>query len=101
VTVGNDVWIGARAMIMGGNTIGNGAVVAAGAIVTKDVPAYAVVGGVTAKIIRYRCPPDIINRLEAVKWWELPDKILQENISLFQSNEIDIDAMERIVRENL
>ena len=101
VTVGNDVWIGARAMIMGGNTIGNGAVVAAGAIVTKDVPAYAVVGGVPAKIIRYRFPQDIINRLEAVKWWELPDKVLQENISLFQSNEIDIDAMERIVRENL
>lgn len=99
VTVGNDVWIGVRAMIMGGNTIGNGAVVAAGSIVTKDVPPYAVVAGVPAKVIRYRFPQKTIERLEALQWWNLPDDILIENIVLFQSNEIDIDAVERIVKE--
>ena len=54
VTIGNDVWIGMRVIIMPGVKIGNGAVIGAGAVVTKDVPDYAVVGGVPAKVIRYR-----------------------------------------------
>ena len=100
VTVGNDVWIGVRAMVLGGKTIGNGAVIAAGAIVTKDVPPYAVVVGVPAKIVRYRFSQEVIDRLEASKWWNLPDKILKENIALYQSNEIDINALEKLVNEN-
>lgn len=54
VTVGNDVWIGSRVIIMPGVAIGNGVIVGAGAVVTKDIPDYAVVGGVPAKVIRYR-----------------------------------------------
>lgn len=54
VTIGNDVWIGMRSIIMPGVTIGDGAVIGAGAVVTKDVPAFSIVGGVPAKIIRYR-----------------------------------------------
>lgn len=54
VTIGNDVWIGRRAMIMPGVNIGNGVVIAAGAVVTKDVPDYAIVGGVPAKVLKYR-----------------------------------------------
>lgn len=54
VIIGNDVWIGMRSIIMPGVTIGNGAVIGAGAVVTKDVPDYAIVGGVPAKVIRYR-----------------------------------------------
>ena len=54
VTIGNDVWIGMRSIIMPGVTIGNGAVIGAGAVVTKDVPDYAIVGGVPAKVIKYR-----------------------------------------------
>lgn len=83
--VGNDVWIGSSAMIMGGVTIGNGAVIGAGAIVTKDVPPYAIVAGVPAKIIRYRFPCELIEKLETLKWWDLPESALRDNIGLFQS----------------
>jgi len=100
VIVGNDVWIGERAMILGGLSIGDGAVIGAGAVVTKDVPPYAIVGGVPAKIIRYRFSEDVISRLVQLKWWSLPEDVLKENITLFQSGEIDIAAIERIVREN-
>ena len=71
-TIGNDVWVGHHVVIMGGVTIGDGAVIGAGAIVTKDVPPYAIVAGVPAKVLRYRFPPHIIDRLLAVKWWDLP-----------------------------
>ena len=70
VEIGNDVWIGCNAIIMGGVKVGDGAVVAAGAVVTKDVPPYAIVGGVPAKIIRYRFDSNTIKRLTTLKWWE-------------------------------
>lgn len=98
VIVGNDVWIGERAMIMGGKTVGDGAVIGAGAVVTKDVPPYAIVGGVPAKVIRYRFPEEIVDRLEASKWWNLPDDKLKKHISLFQSDDIEIEAIERMTR---
>ena len=66
VIVGDDVWIGARAIILHGVTIDRGAVVAAGAVVTKDVPPYAIVGGVPARVIRYRWDPATIQRHEAL-----------------------------------
>lgn len=84
VTVGNDVWIGTGVMVMGGVTIGDGAVVGAGAIVTKDVPPYAVVAGVPAKIIRYRFTDEQIETLEEVKWWDKSDEELKNNVQLFQ-----------------
>ena len=100
VNMGNDVWIGERVMIMGGCTIGNGAVVAAGAIVTKDVPSYAVVAGVPAKVIRYRFPQEIIDRLETLQWWNLPDEVLKKNLSLFQGedNQLNLDMVENMVK---
>lgn len=69
VTIGNDCWIGQHVFLVGGVTIGDGAVVLAGAVVTKDVPPYAIVGGVPAKIIRYRYDEETINWLLEIKWW--------------------------------
>lgn len=69
VQIGNDVWIGANATILGGVSIGDGAIVAAGAVVTKDVPPYAIVGGVPARIIRYRFDAQTIERLLSLQWW--------------------------------
>lgn len=66
IAIGDDVWIGVRAIILNGVTIGRGAVVAAGAVVTKDVPPYAIVGGVPARIIKYRFEPETIKRHEAL-----------------------------------
>lgn len=96
VKIGNDVWIGVKAMIMGGVTIGDGAVVGAGAIVTKDIPPFAIVGGCPAKIIRYRFPDDVIEKLEATRWWTLEDKILKDNIALFQEP-VDDSNIEKLI----
>ena len=74
VKIGNDVWIGCNAIIQDGVKIGDGAVIGAGAVVTKDVPPYAIVGGVPAKIIRFRFDEETINRLLELKWWDLPEE---------------------------
>jgi len=68
--IGNDVWIGAQAVIKAGVTIGDGAVIGGNSLVTKDVPPYAIVGGTPAKVIKYRFPEPIINALLELKWWE-------------------------------
>lgn len=77
VEIGSDVWIGARAIIIGGVKIGHGAVVAAGAVVTKDVEPFSVVGGIPARTIRYRFSETIIQAILASKWWEFPTESIQ------------------------
>lgn len=71
IKIGHDVWIGAKATVMDGVSIGNGVVIAAGALVNKDVPDYAIVGGVPAKVIKYRFDEEKQKRLLESKWWEL------------------------------
>lgn len=85
--IGNDVWIGTNAIIPGGINVGDGGVIAAGAVVTKDVPPYAVVAGVPAKIIKYRFDDEKIKSLLDIKWWNLAEEKLINNAKYF--NDID------------
>ncbi|MCI6767835.1 MULTISPECIES: DapH/DapD/GlmU-related protein [Porcincola] len=80
IIVDDDVWIGFRSTIMSGVHIGQGAVVAAGAVVTKDVPPYAIVGGVPAKIIKYRFSPEVIEQLLKLDYSKLTDDMIRERI---------------------
>lgn len=77
-TIESDVWIGARAIIKGGVRIGTGAVIGAGAVVTKNVPPYAIVGGIPAKVLKYRFDENLISLLIESKWWEEDEEILKK-----------------------
>ena len=83
IEIGDDVWLGTDALIMGGVKIGNGAIVAAGSIVTKNVPAYAIVGGCPAKVIKYRFPDSMIVELLKIDWGKLDRKICEERLDDF------------------
>ncbi len=81
-TIGNDCWIGENVFICGGVKIGDGAIALAGAVITEDIPPYAVVGGVPAKVIKYRYNESTINVLLDFKWWNKDVKWLQDNWNL-------------------
>ena len=83
VIIGNDVWIGANAIILSGVTIGDGAVIAAGAVVTKDVEPYEIVGGNPAKCIRKRFNEYTVEKLLKIKWWEWDHSKIEDNYELF------------------
>lgn len=89
-TIGNDVWIGASSIIIGGIIIGDGAVIAAGSVVTKDVPPYAIVGGTPAKIIKYRFSQEVITKLLQISWWDFSQTKLKKILPLFQTDEFDV-----------
>jgi acetyltransferase-like isoleucine patch superfamily enzyme len=83
-TLGADSWVGAAAVVRAGVRIGHGAVVAAGAVVTKDVADYEIVAGVPAKRVRMRFADDIVERLVKLQWWQWPPAYIRDTIELFQ-----------------
>lgn len=95
VTIGNDVWIGAKVTIMPGIAIGDGAVIGSNAVVTKDVPPYAIVVGVPAKVIKYRFDEDVIKDLLELKWWNYPESFIKT--LPFE----DIKECIRLLKENI
>lgn len=84
VRMGHDVWVGHGAVILPGRTIGTGSIVAAGAVVTRDVPPYAIVGGVPAQVIKWRFPEDVAERLMALAWWDWEHQRLREALEDFR-----------------
>ena len=89
IVIGNDVWIGYEATILSGVTIGDGAIIGAKAVVTKDVPPYSVVGGVPAKKIKQRFDAETIQKLQQLKWWDWPDEKIRQAIPYLKNGEID------------
>ena len=95
VRIGNDVWVGREAMLLSGVTVGDGAVIGARSVVSKDVPPYAIVSGNPATIRRTRFPPDQIERLLAIQWWNWPKTRLDAAMPLLLKDDIEaflIDA---------
>ena len=88
--VGNDVWLGHESLIMPAVTIGNGAIVAARSVITKDVPAYSIVAGQPAKVIRQRFSDSVIEDLQKIAWWDWPIELITKNISLIVGADINL-----------
>jgi len=100
--IGNDVWIGCNAVICRGVRIGDGAVIGAGAVVTRDVEPYTIVGGVPAMVIKRRCSEELAFRLQATKWWNLPASVIKDNFDLFNRKitENSVKSIEELVENS-
>lgn len=85
IKIGNDVWLGANIIVVDGVNIGDGAIVAAGSVVTKDIPPYAIIGGVPAKIIKYRFEQEEIKRLLEMRWWDMDIESIKDNFKKFHN----------------
>lgn len=89
IIIGNDVWIGAKAVILTGVQIGDSAVVEAASVVRTDVPPYAIVAGAPAKIVRFRFPAEIVERLLRIRWWNWPDQKLADVLPFMSQDDIE------------
>ena len=89
IVIGNDVWIGYEAVIMAGVTIGDGAIIGARAVVTKDVPPYTVAGGIPAKPIKKRYPEETRAALSELKWWDWPEERIAQNLHAIQAGKLN------------
>ena len=99
ITVDDDVWIGFRSTILSGVHIGQGAVIAAGSVVTKDVPPYAIVGGVPAKVIKYRFPSNIINELLKIDYKKMTEDMIKEHINELYNELESIEQLEWVPKK--
>ena len=97
-TIGNDVWIAAGAQVLHKVRIGDGAVIGGGAVVTKDVPPYAIVVGVPAKIIAYRCEESLIKDLLKIQWWNWPISIILENMDYLMNHNISEETIKYLYK---
>lgn len=95
IVIGNDVWIGYEAVIMAGVHIGDGAIIGTRAVVTKDVPPYAIVGGIPAKKIRSRFDDKTIELLQQLNWWDWDPVKIQENLNAIRK--ADIEALKKLI----
>lgn len=93
ISIGHDVWIGAQVVILSGVTIGTGAVIAANSTVTRDIPPYAIAGGTPAKVIKYRFPEEVIQKLLELRWWDWSDEKIRFHKSFFEG-ELNSDALD-------
>lgn len=89
IIIGNDVWIGYEAVLMAGVTIGDGAVIGARAVVTKDIPPYTIAGGIPARPIKRRYSKETIAALSSLKWWDWPEERIAQNLDAIQSGQLD------------
>jgi virginiamycin A acetyltransferase len=96
ITIENDVWIGANSTIMSGVTIHNGAIVAAGSVVTKDVPPYAIVAGNPGKIVKFRFTEEQIKNLLEISWWDWNEDRIKESAMTLWSRDIDFFIKEAL-----
>lgn len=97
VSIGNDVWIGARAIVLSGISVGDGAIIGAGSVVAHDILPYSIVAGNPAKVIGYRFEQVVVDALLILKWWDYPEKIIRQNKDFFNSP-VTIDQVERFVK---
>lgn len=95
IHIGHDVWIGNGAVIMDGINIGNGAIIASRAVVTKDVPPFSIVAGIPAKVIRYRFKQEIINYLEETEWWNFSEQKIIKILPIFTDTNLSIEKLKK------
>ncbi len=98
IVIEDDVWIGTSAIILSGVTIGRGAIVGAGSLVTNDIPEYSIVGGVPAKVIKYRFEADIINMLKKIEYKNISDETIRDNMDLLQ-NDATMDNIAKLLEK--
>ena len=97
VTIGNDVWIGTNAIILGGVKVGQGAIIGAGAVVAKDIPSYAVVVGNPARVVKYRFSEDLIQKMLKIDFSRIDKSFLSSNMPLLYSEDMN-ESIDKIIK---
>ncbi|WPR77832.1 CatB-related O-acetyltransferase [Algoriphagus sp. NG3] len=96
--IGNDVWLGTNSVVLRGVKVGNGAIIGAGAVVTRDVEPYAIVTGIPARMSRRRFDDYYIENLEKIQWWNWPKEIIRDNLDLIYATKVDKQVIESMLK---